>query len=363
MVPTIRDAERLQRCIAAIRRATADDGPVVELVVVLDGAEPDVVSLASTLEGVVVVSWPERRGVAAALNAGIRATACPWVAIMQDDALPQPGWLSSLLTTALAHPGTGAVGGAVLQPTGVPQHAGVILFGDGTPSLPWVGTPPPPGTFTTVRAVDIVGTSSMLLARDAWASVGGFDEEYYPAYFVDADLCTALWHGGWFVLYDPASVVVHELHGSTSGPMRSFVAERGLARFRAKWAGALGNRGSGPPTPETVAAAIRRAEHWRDHPPWGDQPPARVARPPAERPAAEYQARERDFQRAYISHLEQQCQRLEAAVARSGPSMPLGLRSTPRWLYYELAARSSGFRHRVRDGGAAAVARLRRRGS
>jgi hypothetical protein len=155
----------------------------------------------------------------------------------------------------------------------------------------------------------------MLLSREAWAAVGGFDEDNYPIYFVDVDICAALWHGGWFVFYDPGSVVVHELNGSTTPPLRLFAAERNWARFRQKWVPAMSNREPGPPTSDSVVAAIARAEGWRVSPPWGDRPPPKVARPPIERPAAEYQACEREFQRAYARHLEQHNAALEAAVA------------------------------------------------
>jgi GT2 family glycosyltransferase len=302
-VPTIRNPERLGRCLDAARRVAAGDRVETELIVVLDAADPDVaVFLADCAPEATVLSWPERRGVAAGLNAAFRATSCAQVVVLQDDAVPQPGWLASLLETAARYPRAGAVGSLVLSPDRTVQVAGAIIGGDGSIAMPWTGDPPPATSFAEVRSVDYVGSSSVLISRAAWSDAGGFDEDLYPVMSVDVDFCTALWHAGWLVLLDPQSVVCHERHGSTTRPFREFVSERNRVRFMTKWDSFVAGRPTGFLNASEVAAAISRASSWLEDPP--PVPPRSGGGPPVAAPPIVYVERERDLLRAYGAELE-----------------------------------------------------------
>ena len=60
------------------------------------------------------------------------------------------------------------------------------------------------------RAVPVpwVAGSSMLLRREAFESVGGFDEEFF-LFFEDIDFCLRLRREGWRVGYEPSVTVIH----------------------------------------------------------------------------------------------------------------------------------------------------------
>lgn len=53
-----------------------------------------------------------------------------------------------------------------------------------------------------------------LFDRKKFIELGGFDPLFYPAYSEDRDLCYRAWKHGWWSLYDPRSVVIHENHGT-----------------------------------------------------------------------------------------------------------------------------------------------------
>ncbi len=53
-----------------------------------------------------------------------------------------------------------------------------------------------------------VSAAAMMVRRDAFESVGGFDDRF-PLYFEDADLCARIRSAGWSVWYSPLSTMVH----------------------------------------------------------------------------------------------------------------------------------------------------------
>ena len=48
-----------------------------------------------------------------------------------------------------------------------------------------------------------------MVRHDAWQSVGGFDEQFYPVWFEDVDFCKRLRDAGFRILYVPAAAAEH----------------------------------------------------------------------------------------------------------------------------------------------------------
>jgi hypothetical protein len=84
----------------------------------------------------------------------------------------------------------------------------------------------------------------MLIRRQAWASIGGFDDEYYPAYYGDVDFCFRLRERGWLVLLEPQARVRHQGQMSTTTRFRSFILERNRQRFLHRHGAVVAKRGT-----------------------------------------------------------------------------------------------------------------------
>ena len=57
-------------------------------------------------------------------------------------------------------------------------------------------------------SVDWVSGSCILVRREAFSEIGGFDERYF-LYWEDADLCRRLRNAGWSIRFRPDTRVVH----------------------------------------------------------------------------------------------------------------------------------------------------------
>ena len=142
-----------------------DPGPH-ELLVVDDGSRdetPQVIERA----GVRGLRLDPGRGLNAARNAGIAATAAPVVAFVDDDVWAPPGWLRALAEGARRHPDAGAYGGPIRGRLEGPAPRGC-------------GREPAPITTLDLGAEDRdaerVWGANLAVRREAVERIGGFDE-------------------------------------------------------------------------------------------------------------------------------------------------------------------------------------------
>jgi hypothetical protein len=85
------------------------------------------------------------------------------------------------------------------------------------------------------RLVGFASGCSLLVDRELFDALGGFDEGYYPAYYEDPDLCRRIWAAGRAVAVTPASRVTHRESSSTSLLQRQILADWGAQRYRSIW--------------------------------------------------------------------------------------------------------------------------------
>jgi O-antigen biosynthesis protein len=122
-----------------------------------------------------------------------------------------PDWLSELARWA-QQPGVGMVGAKLLYPDGAIQHAGIVIGMTGHANHVYAGRPPvKPGLFPspdTLRNVSAVTGACMLVRRDVFEQVGGFNEDL-SLVFNDVELGLRLVNSGWRVVYNPAAELIH----------------------------------------------------------------------------------------------------------------------------------------------------------
>jgi N-acetylglucosaminyl-diphospho-decaprenol L-rhamnosyltransferase len=233
-------AGHLADCVRSLRADGADE------IVVVDNASTDASHRAVT-EADASARWIEtgrNLGFGRAANRGVVAATHDLVAIMNPDAVVEPGALKALVDVLDAEPAIAAVGPRVDNPDGswYPSARAFPSLTDalGHAFLHYVS---PDNRFSrryklldwdhdTARDVDWISGTFMLVRREAFESVGGFDEAFFM-YVEDVDLCWRLRAKGWRVRYEPAARVVHAIGGSSEGaPYRMIVAHhRSLFRF------------------------------------------------------------------------------------------------------------------------------------
>jgi GT2 family glycosyltransferase len=230
VIPTRDRADLLRTCIDSLLSLT--DYPSYS-VVVLDNDSRERATrdyLASVPVTVVESSGPFNYS--AIMNRGFEATSAGLVVTLNNDTwVTDPDWLRGLVELA-SRPDVGVVGCRLVFPDGSVQHEGIVV-GRGVPAANLVFDMPGirmANLLHVTRDVSAVTGACSLIQRDAWASVGGFDEGLGVVYN-DVDLCLRARHAGYRVLYTPHVTLVHE-ESSSRGLLHPMEEQRA---FLARW--------------------------------------------------------------------------------------------------------------------------------
>ncbi|HEY6149672.1 MAG TPA: glycosyltransferase family 2 protein [Gaiellaceae bacterium] len=181
----------------------------VELLVVDDGSTDDTVeTLESYGDRVRTVRHSRNTCFAVSCNDGAAAATGEWLVLLNNDTLPQAGWLDALLEYAAERDRIGMVGAKLLFPNDTIQHAGVVFSRDRHPHHLYAGFPASHPAVNRSRAFQVVTAACALIRRELFEECGGFDSAFLNGY-EDVDLCLRLRSLGYENHYCHESVLYH----------------------------------------------------------------------------------------------------------------------------------------------------------
>lgn len=137
-------------------------------------------------------------------NMALKHSEADILAFLDDDAYPRADWLQKALRH-FCDPEVGAVGGPAVTPPDnsfLQKVSGAVFLsrlGGGYPERYW-----PVGR---TRTVDDWPSVNLLVRRDVFEKVGGFNSKYWPG--EDTKLCLDIVQGGYKIMYDPEVYVWH----------------------------------------------------------------------------------------------------------------------------------------------------------
>ena len=194
---------------------------------VVDNASTDgTVEYATQHEAIQLIHAGRNLGYGRAANLGIGRSTEDWVVISNPDVRFEPGAIDSLREAASRWPRAGVLGPQILTPDGrvypsarelpsLGRGIGHAIFGWWWPTNPWTAGYRREREAPSERTAGWLSGACLLVRREAFEDVGGFDESYFM-YFEDTDLCERLSLAGWDVVYAPSAVVEHHGGHSTS---------------------------------------------------------------------------------------------------------------------------------------------------
>nr|WP_223205687.1 glycosyltransferase family 2 protein [Gordonia jinghuaiqii] len=235
--------------LATFLRSLAEVTDVMPQVIIADnGSEDGAPELAEQqYDAVTLVRTGGNIGYGGAMNRGV-AEVDPdveFVLISNPDVEWKPGAIEELLAAAQRWPRAGSLGPLIREPDGsvypsarrVPDlisGTGHAILGTVWKSNPWTAAYRADDQAPSERPVGWLSGSCLLVRREAFDAVGGFDARYFM-YMEDVDLGDRLGKAGWQNIYVPSAEVVHTKgHSAGRHPEKMLPAHhRSAYRFQA----------------------------------------------------------------------------------------------------------------------------------
>ena len=191
----------LRSCVESVLATSA----VAEVIVVDNASKDNSLELIKEFrDRVGIVQNSANRGFAAAVNQAFAQTSSAYVLILNPDVGVPPGAIELLEKFLNGHAKAGAAGGYVYEkylPRDFPTAGGVARENLGFPKSHSYGQSP--------VAVDQPAAAALMVRRDAYDAIGGFDEQFFPAWYEDVDFCQRLKSAGWEIYFVPDAKFQH----------------------------------------------------------------------------------------------------------------------------------------------------------
>ncbi len=242
IIPTRNHLELLRVCLEGLERT---DYSRIEVIIIDNGSDdPATIEFMNGLDPahVRVLRQPGPFNYASLNNSAVALAQSEYLCFLNNDvSMIGRDWLLFLIAQA-RRSDVGAVGARLLYPDGTIQHAGVVLgVGGGAGHAHRAEDPTEPGYFQRAalpQFVSAVTGACLVVARNKFLAVGGFDAEFFPVAFNDVDLCLKLNKRGWQSLYEPRAELVHHESKSRGSDLAGdkklrFAGE--LARLKRRW--------------------------------------------------------------------------------------------------------------------------------
>ena len=163
-----------------------------------------------------IIRNSENKGFCAANNQGLAAAGGQLLALLNNDAEAEPGWLTALAAIFHDNPDVGMAASKILvheDPTKI-DKAGHLIYPDGQNRGRGSGELDI-GQYDKIEEILWPDGCAAMYRGKMLDQIGGFDEDFF-AYADDAELGLRARIAGWRCLYVPRAVVRHH-RGSTYG--------------------------------------------------------------------------------------------------------------------------------------------------
>ncbi|MBA7642015.1 hypothetical protein ES703_49701 [subsurface metagenome] len=188
----------------------------VETIVIDNGSTDDSVEfIKGNYSKVKIIENDKNIGFAPAINQGAKEAKGKYIAILNNDTRVDPQWLIELIKPIDKYNQVVCTGSKVLSWDGKKiDFVGSMVNFEGKGFQIDYGHPIEEDRYTEDKYYLFVNGSSMLVDKEIFLEVGGFDKDYF-AYYEDVDFGWRLWILGYKVVFAPKSIVYHHHHGTS----------------------------------------------------------------------------------------------------------------------------------------------------
>ena len=253
-------SNRFAFTMATLASLRANYPGAMQVILVDAGSRDEVSGIERYVTGLDVIRFRYNVGFVEGCNAGLKRVRAEATLFLNNDVRLDPEAIQNAKTRLWGAETTGAVGAKVIRTHGRLQEAGSIIWRDGWVSGYLRDADPNVPEANFVRVVDYCSAVFLLCKTSVLRRLNGFDPDYGPAYFEEADLCLRMRKLGFNTIYDPAVSLQHYEFGTTDHVVSSRLMERNHPTFRRKNAELLRRQSFNQPSLVTAARSVVRGQ-------------------------------------------------------------------------------------------------------
>ena len=226
------------KCLRALQRSF--NLCKYEVIVVNDASTDQTRDGLRNIRGIKVVHNKVNVGYLESTNRGasLAAESSNYIVLLNNDTEPIADWIDELLLVFKMHSDAAIVGSTLFYSDGRIQESGAQIFNSANGWNIGRGFSELNDMFRSLREVDYCSAAAVMVRKNFWLDVNGFDLRYKPAYYEDSDLAMSAWSQGLKVYVSPRSWVIHQEGASHGTSLKSGVKKHqniNREKFKNKW--------------------------------------------------------------------------------------------------------------------------------
>lgn len=207
VIPVYNEFEYTYGCLCSILE---NSGDIPYEIILADDCSTDLTKdIREVVSHIVVSKTEENVRFLLNCNQAAKLAKGKYILFLNNDTKVHDNWLEPLVSLMESDDTIGMTGSKLVYADGTLQEAGGIIWQDGSGWNYGNGQDASLPEFNYVKEVDYISGAAIMIRRNLWERIGGFDERYVPAYCEDSDLAFEVRKHGYRVVYQPASVVTH----------------------------------------------------------------------------------------------------------------------------------------------------------
>lgn len=207
IIPVYNQFRYTYNCIKSIVENTSEIS--YEIIIADDVSSDKTLEINNIIKNIILIRNEKNLGFLLNCNNASKKARGKYLYFLNNDTNVQREAIEKLISIFSKFEKVGLVGSKLVYPDGKLQEAGGIFWNDASAWNYGNRAEAEMPEYNYVKEVDYVSGASMMIPKDIWEEIDGFDERYVPAYCEDSDLAFEVRRKGYKVMYQPKSVVVH----------------------------------------------------------------------------------------------------------------------------------------------------------
>ena len=187
-----------------------------EIIIGDDNSSDHTKDALKCFKNITVIRSDTNQGFIENCNNSAKVARGKYLYFLNNDTFVHKGSIEELAELLEQDQTIGMTGSKLIFADNTLQEAGGIIWEDGSGWNYGRGSSPDLPEYNYLKDVDYISGASIMIRKELWDRIGGFDIRFKPAYYEDSDLAFMVRRMGFRVVYNPKSVITH-FEGISSG--------------------------------------------------------------------------------------------------------------------------------------------------